>query len=126
MSVDTVRFYVRRGLLEPSIGTRGGRNPYQVFSVSDVNAAAVIQTCQALGLSLREIAVFLASYKQGQMHDDDLLEFLEEQQSRLKGKIAELNRLTQFLDLKIGWVTGGRVGVMPTVGDTQSYLVDTE
>ena len=121
MSVDTVRFYVRRGLLEPSVGTRGGRNPYQVFSAADVDAAAVIQTCKALGLSLREIAAFLADYKQGRMGDDDLIEFLTEQQSRLKAKMAELDRLTQFLDYKIDWIAGGRVGVMPTVADTPSH-----
>ena len=31
LSVDTVRYYVRAGLMTPQQGTRGGRNPYQEF-----------------------------------------------------------------------------------------------
>ena len=126
MSVDTVRFYVRRGLLEPSTGTRGGRNPYQIFSDADVDAAMVIQTCQALGLSLREIAAFLARFRTGRLSDDALIAYLRSQQCRLRDKVAELGRLVRFLDAKIDWVAAGKAGAMPIVGDFEADPTDTK
>lgn len=117
MSVDTVRYYVRRGLLLPSTGARGGRNPYQVFTEADLDAAAIIRTCQALGLSLREIAAFLSDYRAGRLDDAELIEYLQRQQDRLRRKAAELSRLALFLDAKIGWIRQGKVGTMPSVAN---------
>lgn len=117
MSVDTVRYYVRRGLLRPSTGARGGRNPYQVFTDVDLDTATIIRTCQALGLSLREIAAFLSDYREGRLDDASLIDYLREQQERLRRKAAELLRLTHFLDAKIGWIEEGKCGTIPSVGD---------
>ena len=42
LSRDTVRFYVRRGLLSPAIGSGAG-NRYQVFDAAQVERAKVIK-----------------------------------------------------------------------------------
>lgn len=117
MSVDTVRYYVRRDLLRPATGTRGGRNPYQLFGAADLEAAAVIRTCQALGLRLGDIAAFLEDYRGGRLSDDVLVAYLRRQQERLRGKAAALERLTAFLDAKIDWIRAGKRGATPHVGD---------
>ena len=59
LSVDTVRFYVRRGLLHPEVGQKGGSRPYQMFSAADLEQARVIRIWQTLGLSLDEIRAVL-------------------------------------------------------------------
>lgn len=123
MSVDTVRFYVRRGLLAPSAGRLGGRHPYQEFGDADLDGATIIHTCQALGLSLREIAAFLADYRGNRLDDDSMAAYLRDQHDRLRRKAAELDRLLRFLDAKIGWVERGRTGPMPGVED---FALSTE
>ena len=39
---DTVRFYVKRGLLRPEEGA-GGSNPYQVFTKADLEMARLVR-----------------------------------------------------------------------------------
>ena len=76
LSVDTVRFYVRRGLLRPEIGQKGGSRPYQMFSLLDVEKARIIRAGQALGLSLEEIGSFLKTRTFDGAENDHLLAFL--------------------------------------------------
>ncbi len=63
LSRDTIRFYVRRGLLRPLAGNKGGSNPYQVFTNEHVQMARTIRMAQSLGFSLREIAALNAEYQ---------------------------------------------------------------
>jgi DNA-binding transcriptional MerR regulator len=63
LSCDTVRFYVRRGLLRPLAGNKGGANPYQVFTDEHVQMARTICMAQSLGFSLREIAALNVEYQ---------------------------------------------------------------
>ena len=59
LSPDTVRFYVKRGLLQPEAGRRGGANPYQEFSQADVATARLVRIAQSLGFTLGEIAALI-------------------------------------------------------------------
>ena len=59
LSVDTVRFYARQGLLHPETGLKGGSRPYQMFSQADLDTARVIRLAQALGLTLKQIKAFV-------------------------------------------------------------------
>jgi DNA-binding transcriptional MerR regulator len=56
LTTDTVRLYVRRGLLTPETNGKGGRNPYQVFTAEQVRRAKFVCTAQSLGLSLKDLA----------------------------------------------------------------------
>ncbi len=111
LSVDTVRFYVRKGLLTPATGMQGGRHPYILFGEAEAETAIVIQTCQALGLTLNEIKAFLTDLDRHS--NKDLVAYLRRQQARLREKAAELNGLTHFLEAKIAWIEAGKIGLMP-------------
>jgi DNA-binding transcriptional MerR regulator len=63
LSRGTIRFYVRRGLLVPLAGNKGGSNPYQVFTNEHVQMARTIRMAQSLGFSLREIAALNVEYQ---------------------------------------------------------------
>lgn len=104
LSVDTVRFYVRRGLLRPETGKKGGSRPYQMFSHLDVEKARIIRAGQVLGLSLEEIGKFLGTRTFDGAEDDNLLAFLAEQRDRLAGRMAELQKLIAFVDAKMAWL----------------------
>lgn len=104
LSVDTVRFYIRRGLLSPEVGKKGGSRPYQIFSHIDVEKARIIRAGQALGLSLAEIGAFLRTRKFDGAEDDDLLAFLADQRDRLASRMAELQKLISFVDAKMAWL----------------------
>ncbi|WP_197042262.1 helix-turn-helix domain-containing protein [Sandarakinorhabdus oryzae] len=117
LSTDTIRYYVRRDLLRPQLGAKGGRNPYQLFSEADVRTAELIRLGQALGLSLAEIGALLKEEQAGQIDDERSLSILREHRHRLATKAAELQRLVAYLDAKIAWVAGGSRGPVPAMAD---------
>ncbi len=43
LSTDTVRFYIRQGLLRPGTNGLGGRRPHQVFTAEHVRAVRLIR-----------------------------------------------------------------------------------
>jgi MerR family transcriptional regulator, copper efflux regulator len=105
LSVDTVRFYVRRGLLHPEFGKKGSSRPYQTFSLLDVEKARIIRAGQALGLSLEEIGSFLKKRTFDGTEDDNLvLAFLADQRDQLTTRVAELQKLISFVDAKMAWL----------------------
>jgi len=113
LSVDAVRLYVRQGLLHPEIGMKGGSRPYQIFSALDLEKARIIRAGQVLGLSLKEIGAFINKRAFDGEEDDVVIAFLEEQRSRLTGRISELEKLVSFVDAKIAWLNDPSVGPSP-------------
>jgi len=83
LTSDTVRFYVRRGLLKPLAGKKGGSNPYQVFTAEHVEMARAIRMAQSLGFSLREIAVLNIEYQAKRITPSRGAEILRGQLARL-------------------------------------------
>ena len=102
LSIDTVRFYVRRDLLHPEVGRKGGSRPYQMFAAADLENARTIRIGQALGLSLEEIRSLIRIRA---LNDSSTLQaFLADQRGRLARKVLDLQRLISFLDAKMAWV----------------------
>src|SRR6266516_758737 len=56
VSVDTIRYYERLGLLQKAARTRAG---YRIFPAAVVNRLTLVRNAQRFGFSLREIAGFL-------------------------------------------------------------------
>tara|TARA_R110002020_G_scaffold134252_19_gene299688 strand:+ start:843 stop:1286 length:444 start_codon:yes stop_codon:yes gene_type:complete len=114
LSQDTIRFYVRKGLLSPQTGTRGGRQPWQIFRQQDVTLARTIRFAQSLGLSLKEIAAISE-----QLHADQSagreIAVLDDQIARLEQKAADLMKLTRYLHAKRDWIAQGRTQDQPSL-----------
>jgi MerR family transcriptional regulator, copper efflux regulator len=110
---DTVRFYVRRGLLQPATTDKGGRNPYQIFSADDVKAARLIRLAQSLGMSLKEIAAISQEARAGQITRARSIEIMTMQLGLLMEKAAELETMIGYLQAKIAWLVGGGQGGEP-------------
>ena len=115
LSVDTVRFYVRRGLLAPETTSLGGRNPYHRFAEADVVTARFIRFTQSLGMSLDEIASINAERQNGGVTRERSLEIMKGQLAQLEAKLVEFGALADYLRAKIAWQDAGGQGAAPTL-----------
>lgn len=108
LPLDTIRFYVRKGLLRPERNGKGGANPYQVFGPQDVTAARMIRLQQSLGYSLREIAALNGQYRAGAHSPEQTAKVLRAQMAKLEERRTELESALDFLGRKLACVEAGR------------------
>ncbi len=113
LTPDTVRFYVRRGLLAPHANGKGGRNPYQVFTREHVHTARVIRMAQSLGMSLKEIAAIGEEHRVAPITRERSIEIMAVQLGLLEAKAADLAAMAGYLRAKIAWLEGGECGPEP-------------
>lgn len=113
LSQDTIRFYVRKGLLRPSQDAMGGRNPYQQFSERDIQTARLVRFAQALGMPLKEIAAVNDEMLSGNLPRERAMELMDEQIAKLDQKAAELAALSGYLRAKKRWIADGEQGDEP-------------
>jgi DNA-binding transcriptional MerR regulator len=117
LSSDTVRFYVRRGLIKPLAGKKGGSNPYQVFTAEHVEMARTIRMAQSLGFSLREIAALNVEYQAKRITPSRGAEILRKQLVRLEEKAAHANAMVNYVRAKVAWLESGGKGPAPNIAD---------
>jgi MerR family copper efflux transcriptional regulator len=120
LSVDTVRFYIRRGLLTPDTNGKGGRNPYQVFTEAHVTTARFIRFSQSLGMSLSEIAAINEERLQGRITSERSVEIMSAQLAQLEAKVEEFSAMADYLRAKIAWQKSGRRGPAPMLRPLQA------
>jgi DNA-binding transcriptional MerR regulator len=120
VSRDTVRFYVRRGLLAPLAGNKGGSNPYQVFTNEHVQMARTIRMAQSLGFSLREIAALNVEYQAKRITPSRGAEILSGQLARLEEKAAHVNAMIRYIRAKLAWLDAGGKGPEPNFTDYEN------
>jgi|ERR1700722_4634491 MerR family copper efflux transcriptional regulator len=114
-SRETVRFYVRLGLLHPQTTLKGGRNPYQQFGREDLATAELIRIGQTLGLSLKEIASLMEKRRKGKLPLRGRIDMMKSQLAKLDAKAIELERLRAYVRAKIAWQEDGEKGPEPTL-----------
>ncbi|MDR3421707.1 MAG: MerR family transcriptional regulator [Xanthobacteraceae bacterium] len=117
LTPDTVRFYVRRGLLTPLAGRKGGSNPYQVFTDEHVQIARMIRMGQSLGFSLREIVALNVEYQARRMTASRGAEILRGQLARLEEKAAHVEAMMRYIRAKLAWLETGGKGPEPNFTD---------
>ncbi len=123
LSKDTVRFYVRLGLLTPQTNGKGGRNPYQVFTPEHVRLARLIRLGQSLGMSLKEIAAINEEHvREGGLSPARSREIMSTQLSRLEQKAGELDAMANYLRAKLAWTDAGSHGQEPDIADYIEHL----
>jgi MerR family copper efflux transcriptional regulator len=119
LPVDTIRFYITKGLLKPERSAKGGSNPYQVFRKEDVTAARMIRLQQTLGYSLSEILELNEEYRAGEHSPERTIEVLQLQIARLEERKAALDRALSFLRSKVDWIKAGKPEGAPRLEDYQ-------
>ncbi|MEV0622062.1 MerR family transcriptional regulator [Nonomuraea sp. NPDC050404] len=89
VTVDTVRFYERRGILPAAERRPSG---YRVFNATAVERIRMARALQELGFTLDEVVDALTAHDQGGATCDSERWRLEAVVNRLDAKIAELAR----------------------------------
>ena len=123
---ETVRFYVRMGLLQPQQTQKGGRHPYLMFTEDDVHSADVIRVGQMLGLSLREIGDLREARRRGDLPLADRIAMMKDQLARLEARSAELEKLQAYVRAKIAWQESGEKGAEPQLGVFMGVTTETK
>lgn len=117
LTPDTVRFYIKRGLLKPLAGRKGGSNPYQVFSQEHIQIARMIRMGQSLGFSLREIEALNVEYQAKRLTPSRGAEILRGQLVRLEQKAAHVGAMISYIRAKLAWLETGGKGPEPNFTD---------
>ncbi|MBA4287228.1 MAG: MerR family transcriptional regulator [Xanthomonadaceae bacterium] len=112
LSRDTIRFYVRKGLLLPAVG-RSGTNRYQDFDDEQVERALLIREAQALGFTLREISALSDEYARGDLTMARQAELMRERLAAVDEQAARLARLRRYFADKLAWLDAGAIGAAP-------------
>jgi DNA-binding transcriptional MerR regulator len=90
VSVDTIRFYERRGVLPAAPRTASGYRVYTGASVARIRRA---RRLQSLGLTLDEVIGALRAHDQGHASCETQRWRLQAALARIDARIAELARL---------------------------------
>jgi DNA-binding transcriptional MerR regulator len=103
---------MKRGLLRPEHSTKGGQNPYHIFSETDLEDVLMIRVLKALGLSLETIEKLLDDKRNGRISKNDQIAFMKERQQILVHRAEQMRQLSGYLQRKIDWMKG-KVGATP-------------
>jgi DNA-binding transcriptional MerR regulator len=94
LSIDTIRFYEKQGLLKRSPRTEGG---FRLFGAADIETLKFVRKAQELGFSLnqiRELLILRADHVPACSH---VKELLDHKLTAVAQKITELRNLELIL-----------------------------
>ena len=94
LSVDTIRFYEKEGLLERAPRTEGG---FRLFSARDIQRIEFIRRAQKLGFSLSEIRELLILQHNDREACCDVRDLLQSKVTAVRGKLRQLRVLEEQL-----------------------------
>ncbi len=121
VTTDSVRYYVRIGLLTPD---RDAHNGYKLFSNADIQRVRFIRQAKLLGYTLNDIREIFHHSAQGRSPCHRVRELMEERIDLNRKRVAELNALLKRMETALGhWQT------MPNStpdGDSICHLIESE
>jgi len=110
VSIDTVRFYERRGVLPPAPRTAAG---YRIFTDAAVARIKLARRLQGLGLTLDEITGALHAQHEGRASCESERWRLRAALDRTESRIADLTRLRGEARGALTACESGACGVLP-------------
>jgi DNA-binding transcriptional MerR regulator len=94
LSIDTIRFYEKQGLLKRSPRTEGG---FRLFGLRDIETLKFVRKAQELGFSLNEIRELLILRSDDLSACSHVKELLDQKLTAVVQKIAELKSMERSL-----------------------------
>ncbi len=113
LTVDTVRFYVRKGILSPELSTKGGSKPYQIFTQKHVDTVKMILVAKSVGFSIRQILGYADELQSRKLSGSKRIEILRTQIGILESKANNLKIMIDFMYAKVAWYENDRNGLEP-------------
>jgi DNA-binding transcriptional MerR regulator len=98
LSVDTLRYYERVGLIPPVHRNEGGIRDYDEL---DLRRVDFIKCMRSAGLPIEVLIEYVALVQQGDKTIEARKEILVEQREQLKARMDEMQKTLNILDHKI-------------------------
>ncbi|HVV24770.1 MAG TPA: MerR family transcriptional regulator [Pseudonocardiaceae bacterium] len=99
ISTHTLRFYEREGLLTAPVARNG--SGWRRYSPKDLEWIVVCTKLRATGMPLRAIRRYAELVRSGPGNEVERLALLEEHQSVLRARLAELRENMELIDYKV-------------------------
>ncbi len=96
LSIDTIRYYEKRGLLNERHMTRGS-NRYRTYNEAAIERLAHIKQGQMLGMTLNEMCEVLQDWENDAFSPDEVRAFFVEKIDQVDARIAELKQMRAYL-----------------------------
>jgi DNA-binding transcriptional MerR regulator len=121
MSVDSIRFYERSGVLAPAPRSAGGR---RLYGPAELLELTFIARLRATRMPLSSITRYLALARQGEATLVERAAIMAGHRDKVAAQIADLQHTLEILDFKIAHAAeierSGRCGVSAGLGDRSS------
>jgi DNA-binding transcriptional MerR regulator len=111
VSVDTVRYYERRGLLEPADRLPSG---YRLYSEAAVATIALARRLQGLGMTLDEVGDALRAHDRGDATCESERWRLAAVLDRTRARVAELAALQESIETVLAHCEAGHCKLRTT------------
>jgi DNA-binding transcriptional MerR regulator len=105
LSVHTLRYYERAGLLAPIERNGSGHRRY---TPEDVEWIVVCTKLRATGMPIRRIREYAELVREGEGNEDRRLELLESHREDVRARLREVRRNLELIDYKIELYRGRR------------------
>lgn len=99
VSVHTLRYYERAGLLTPIERNGSG---HRRFSAEDVEWVVVCTKLRATGMPIRRIREYAELVREGDGNEAERLALLEAHRGEVRERLREVRRNLELIDYKIG------------------------
>lgn len=106
LSVDTIRFYEKQGLLDHTHFIRQS-NKYRVYTEAAVRRVRLIRQAQAAGFTLREMRNLIHSWESDQLTIEQKEAVLKEKMLEIDQRIADLLECKTYLADKLAAIHCG-------------------
>lgn len=115
VGISTMRFYERRGLLDPPRRTSAN---YREYDEESVRRIRFIRRAQQLGFTLGEVAKFLDLPSAEALTGSDVTHLVTDKLTEIDSRIRDLTRMhAAIVELTTTGVTGGRCPVVASLVD---------
>lgn len=96
VTVDTLRFYEKRGLLGERHVSRQA-NGYRTYTEAALIRLRLIRLAQKMGFSLAEIGVYIQRWEGGDIDDSEKAKIYDAQIRKVDEQLAELTQMRAYL-----------------------------
>jgi DNA-binding transcriptional MerR regulator len=98
LSIDTLRYYERAGLIPP---VRRGKGGIRDYSDKDIEWVGFIKCMRIANMPIEALVEYVNLFKEGKGTQENRKALLAEQRDRLVEQIAKLQTILEKLDFKI-------------------------
>jgi MerR family transcriptional regulator, copper efflux regulator len=100
LSIDTIRFYEKKGLIDSALIKRRSNN-YREYSDDSVERLGLVQLFKRLGFTLAEIKEGLEPFISGQLTVEHKQNLLSRKIEQVEERIQELKKIAIYLSEKL-------------------------